>query len=244
SRSESAGTRRSSVARTSWRAAIAVTARGWVRQPSIPTSCGRSSLRWPRARGSRPGISSSNDGPALMDYRHLGNSGLQVSVLCLGTMMFGDRTDARESNEIVAHAHDHGVNFVDTADVYAGGASETITGAAIRERRSRWIVATKVGNPMPGAGNERPHTGGLSRRWIMQACDASLARLRTDWIDIYYLHIDDARTPLAETVAAMGALIDAGKIRYFGISNFCGWRIAELMHWCDRLRVNRPVVCQ
>jgi aryl-alcohol dehydrogenase-like predicted oxidoreductase len=179
-----------------------------------------------------------------MDYRHLGNSGLQVSVLCLGTMMFGDRTDARESNEIVAHAHDHGVNFVDTADVYAGGASETITGAAIRERRSRWIVATKVGNSMPGAGNERPHTGGLSRRWIMQACDASLARLRTDWIDIYYLHIDDASTPLAETVAAMGALIDAGKIRYFGISNFRGWRIAELMHWCDRLRISRPVVCQ
>jgi len=179
-----------------------------------------------------------------MDYRHLGDSGLQVSVLCLGTMMFGDRTDARESNEIIAHAHDHGVNFVDTADVYAGGASETITGAAIRERRSWWVVATKVGNVMPGAGNERPHTGGLSRRWIMQACDASLARLRTDWIDIYYLHIDDGSTPLAETVAAMGALIDAGKIRYFGISNFRGWRIAELMHWCDRLRVNRPVVCQ
>jgi aryl-alcohol dehydrogenase-like predicted oxidoreductase len=179
-----------------------------------------------------------------MDYRHLGNSGLQVSVLCLGTMMFGDRTDARESNEIVAHAHDHGVNFVDTADVYAGGASETITGAAIRERRSRWILATKVGNAMPGAGNERPHTGGLSRRWIMQACDASLTRLGTDWIDVYYLHIDDASTPLAETVAAMGALIDAGKIRYFGISNFRGWRIAELMHWCDRLRVSRPVVCQ
>jgi aryl-alcohol dehydrogenase-like predicted oxidoreductase len=179
-----------------------------------------------------------------MQYRHLGNSGLQVSELCLGTMMFGDRTDARESNEIVAHACDHGVNFIDTADVYTGGASETITGAAIRDRRSRWILATKVGNPMPGAGNERPHTGGSSRRWIMQACEASLARLGTHWIDIYYLHIDDAKTPLAETVAAMGALIDAGKIRYFGVSNFRGWRIAELTHWCDRLRVSRPVVCQ
>jgi len=105
-----------------------------------------------------------------MQYRHLGNSGLQVSELCLGTMMFGDRTEARESNDIVAHAYDHGVNFIDTADVYTGGASETITGAAIRDRRSRWILATKVGNPMPGAGNERPHTGGSSRRWIMQAC--------------------------------------------------------------------------
>ena len=97
---------------------------------------------------------------------------------------------------------------------------------------------------MTGEGNGRPHTGGQSRRWILQACDASLARLGTDWIDIYYLHIDDAETPLAETVAAMGALIDAGKIRYFGVSNFRGWRIAELMRWCERLGVPPPVVCQ
>jgi aryl-alcohol dehydrogenase-like predicted oxidoreductase len=179
-----------------------------------------------------------------MEYRRLGRSGLQVSRLCLGTMMFGDRTDAREANEIIAHAFDQGVNFIDTADVYVGGASETITGSAIRSQRSRWILATKVGNPMPGAGNERPHTGGSSRRWIMQACDASLVRLSTDFIDIYYLHIDDLQTPLAETVATMGELIDAGKIRYFGISNFRGWRIAELMHWCDRLSVTKPVVCQ
>jgi aryl-alcohol dehydrogenase-like predicted oxidoreductase len=179
-----------------------------------------------------------------MEYKRLGRSGLQVSRLCLGTMMFGDRTDERESNEIVAHAFNQGVNFIDTADVYAGGASETITGKAIRSNRSRWILATKVGNPMPGAGNERPHTGGLSRRWIMQACEASLARLGTNVIDIYYLHIDDLQTPLDETVAAMGALVEAGKIRYFGISNFRGWRIAELMHSCDRLGVTKPVVCQ
>jgi len=179
-----------------------------------------------------------------MEYRQLGKSGLSVSPLCLGTMMFGDRTDERESARIVAHAFDQGVNFIDTADVYAGGASETITGAAIKDRRSRWIVATKVGNPMPGTGNERPHTGGLSRRWIMQACDASLARLRTGWIDVYYLHIDDAKTDLAETVAAMGALMRDGKIRYFGISNFRGWRIAEMMRVCERLGVPQPVVCQ
>ena len=167
-----------------------------------------------------------------MEYRRLGVSGLEVSIVCLGTMMFGDRTDAAEADAIVAHAFEHGINFIDTADVYANGASETITGAAIRTQRSKWILATKVGNTMGGGGNARPHTGGLSRRWIMQACDASLARLRCDFIDIYYLHIDDAKTPLAETVSAMGALIDAGKIRYFGISNFRGWRIAELMHWC------------
>ena len=179
-----------------------------------------------------------------MEYRRLGNSGLDVSVVCLGTMMFGDRTDASEANGIVAHAFGNGVNFIDTADVYAGGASETITGAAIKPQRSKWILATKVGNVMAGDGNQRPHTGGLSRRWILQACDASLARLGTDWIDIYYLHIDDAQTPLAETVAAMGALIDAGKIRYFGVSNFRGWRIAELWRWCERLGVTPPVVCQ
>ena len=179
-----------------------------------------------------------------MDYRKLGHSGLDVSVLCLGTMMFGDRTGDEDAKAIVAHAEAHGINFIDTADVYAGGASETIVGAAIATRRARWILATKVGNVMPGEDNRRPYTGGLSRRWIVQACDASLARLRTDWIDIYYLHIDDAETPLAETVAAMGALIDAGKIRYFGVSNFRGWRIAEIVHWCERLGVPRPVVCQ
>jgi len=179
-----------------------------------------------------------------MDYRRLGNSGLTVSVVCLGTMMFGDRTDATQANEIVAHAFGNGVNFIDTADVYANGASESITGAAIHAQRAKWILATKVGNPMTGEGNGRPHTGGQSRRWILQACDASLARLGTDWIDIYYLHVDDAQTPLAETVAAMGALIDAGKIRYFGVSNFRGWRIAELWRWCEQLGVTPPVVCQ
>src|SRR6185437_4784195 len=173
-----------------------------------------------------------------------GRSGLDVSVVCLGTMMFGDRTDAREANEIVAAAQDAGVNFIDTADVYANGASEAITGAAIAARRDRWILATKVGNVMPGDENRSPFTGGSSRRWLLAGCDASLARLRTDYIDIYYLHIDDPATPLDETVAAMGTLIQSGKIRYFGISNFRGWRIAELMRCCERQGVAPPVVCQ
>jgi aryl-alcohol dehydrogenase-like predicted oxidoreductase len=179
-----------------------------------------------------------------MEYRRLGNSGLEVSVVCLGTMTFGDRTGTSEANEIVAHAYANGVNFIDTADVYVAGASETIAGAAIKAQRARWIVATKAGNPIAGDENQPPHTGGSSRRWLFQACDASLARLRTDWIDIYYLHIDDRHTSLDETVAALGALIDAGKIRYFGVSNFRGWRIAELLHCCERLGVTPPVVCQ
>ena len=175
-----------------------------------------------------------------MQLRHLGKSGLEVSVLCLGTMMFGDRTDAAASSEIVAHACDAGVNFIDTADVYSKGASERIVGNAIRAQRDRWILGTKVGNVMTTA----PHDGGLSRRWIVAACDASLTRLGTDWIDIYYLHRDDTKTPIAETVAALGDLIRLGKIRYFGISNYRGWRIAEVIRCCEQLGVPPPVVCQ
>ena len=137
---------------------------------------------------------------ASMQYRRLGRSGLEVSALCLGTMMFGDRTDAAETDRIVAHAQDAGVNFIDTADVYTKGASETLTGAAIRASGSRWILATKAGNVMTKA----PHDGGLSRRWLLAACDASLARLATDYIDVYYLHKDDPATPIAETVGAIG----------------------------------------
>jgi aryl-alcohol dehydrogenase-like predicted oxidoreductase len=176
-----------------------------------------------------------------MDYRRLGASGLEVSRLCLGTMMFGDRTGERDALEIVAHARDAGVNFIDTADVYAKGESERITGAAIRGDRAHWILATKVGNAM--AQGER-NNGGLSRRWMHAACDASLERLRCDWIDIYYFHFDDPDTPVEESVAAVGDLIRAGKVRYFGVSNYRGWRIAEVCRVCDSQGVPRPVVCQ
>jgi aryl-alcohol dehydrogenase-like predicted oxidoreductase len=175
-----------------------------------------------------------------MDFRRLGDSGLEVSVVCLGTMMFGDRTDAPTAQKMSASALDAGVNFIDTADVYAKGASESIVGRAIAGNRSRWILATKVGNVM----TTKPHDGGLSRRWIVQACEDSLKRLATDYIDIYYLHKDDTDTPLDETVQAVGDLIRAGKIRYFGVSNYRGWRIAEVVGLCSELGVPRPVVCQ
>lgn len=175
-----------------------------------------------------------------MDYRRLGASGLEVSSLCLGTMMFGVSTEPAEAQRIVDAAFDAGVNFIDTADAYGKGASEQIVGAAIRTRRRRWVVATKVFNPMTG----RPHDGGLSRRWILQACADSLERLATDWIDIYYLHRDDSETPLAETIGAMGDLIRSGKVRYFGLSNFRGWRIAEVVAECEAQGVAPPVVCQ
>jgi aryl-alcohol dehydrogenase-like predicted oxidoreductase len=178
-----------------------------------------------------------------MQYRRLGASGLEVSVVCLGTMMFGERTDARTANDIISQAFDSGVNFIDTADAYSDGVAESIVGAAIRANRDRWIVATKAGNVLPTIA-PAPHTGGLSRRWIVKACDASLERLGSDWIDVYYLHKDDSRTPIAETVAAIGDLIRAGKIRYFGVSNYRGWRIAEVVRWCERLGVPMPVICQ
>jgi aryl-alcohol dehydrogenase-like predicted oxidoreductase len=110
----------------------------------------------------------------------------------------------------------------------------------VRADRRHWILATKVANPMTA----KPRDGGLSRRWIMQACDDSLERLRTDYIDVYYLHKDDRDTPIAETVAAMGDLIRSGKVLYFGVSNFRGWRIAEVVSECAAQGVPKPVVCQ
>ena len=178
---------------------------------------------------------------STMTYRRLGRCGLQVSTLCLGTMTFGDRTGEAEAREIVARARGAGVNFVDTADVYKYGESERITGQAIRGERDHWVLATKVGNRM--AEGER-NNGGLSRSWVLRACDASLGRLGTDRIDVYYLHRDDPRTPIDETVGAIGDLIRAGKVRYFGLSNYRGWRIAEVMRACEREGVPQPVVCQ
>jgi aryl-alcohol dehydrogenase (NADP+) len=175
-----------------------------------------------------------------MHFRRLGDSGLEVSTICLGTMMFGDRTDAATAQRIIASAHDAGVNFIDTADAYANGVSETIVGPAIGANRRRWILATKVGNVM----TQKPLDGGLSRRWVMQACEDSLRRLATDYIDVYYLHKDDEDTPLKETLAAVGDLIRAGKVRYLGVSNYRGWRIAEVVRVCSELGVPRPVVCQ
>ena len=175
-----------------------------------------------------------------MDYRQLGTSGLKVSPICIGTMMFGDRTDTNEAKRIVDSGFDAGINFIDTADAYVSGESERITGKLIADKRSRWILATKVGNPF---GND-PNDRGLSRRWIMKACEASLARLSTDYIDIYYAHIDFSDTPMHETIRAFGDLIRAGKIRYFGISNYRGWRIALVMQTCKELGVPPPIVCQ
>jgi aryl-alcohol dehydrogenase-like predicted oxidoreductase len=175
-----------------------------------------------------------------MEYRRLGRSGVSVSTLCLGTMMFGDRTPQAEAIEIVAACRDAGVNFVDTADVYADGESERITGRAIAADRHAWVLATKVGNPMGADPNRR----GLSRRWLARAIDESLARLGTDHVDVWYLHREDPLTPLADTVGAVADAIRAGKVRYLGVSNHRAWRIAEIVALCSEAGIPPPAVCQ
>ena len=174
-------------------------------------------------------------------HRRLGRSGLEVSSLCLGTMMFGDQADEPESDRIVRAARDAGINFIDTADAYAGGRSEEIVGRAIKDHRDWWVVATKAGTRLPPLA---PNRGGIGRRWLLHAVDDSLARLNSGHIDIHYLHLDDLATPLEETVDAMGTLIRDGKIRHWGVSNFRGWRIAEIVRLCDLAGVPRPVVGQ
>jgi aryl-alcohol dehydrogenase (NADP+) len=175
-----------------------------------------------------------------MQYRPLGRNGVKVSPICLGTMMFGGPTDEATSHRIVARAREAGVNFIDTADAYCRGGSEEVVGRAISDDRPRWILATKLANQM----GDDPNRGGLSRRWVLQAADESLKRLGTDYIDIYYLHKEDHATPLEETVRAMAELIRAGKVRYFGVSNYRAWRVAEICNICDRLGIDRPVASQ
>jgi aryl-alcohol dehydrogenase-like predicted oxidoreductase len=175
-----------------------------------------------------------------MDYRYLGRSALKVSPLCLGAMMFGGETDEVTSKRIIDKAFEQGVNFVDTADVYHGGRSEEVLGRAIAERRNSWVVATKFGYPTSQGPNEQ----GQSRKWIMQSVEASLKRLGTDYIDILYFHRALVDAPLEEGVRAIGDLISQGKIRYFGVSNFRGWRIAEIVRLADQLGIDCPVVAQ
>jgi aryl-alcohol dehydrogenase-like predicted oxidoreductase len=173
-------------------------------------------------------------------YHPLGASGLKVSKLWLGSMMFGDQTDAAEAANIVAAARDAGINAIDTANSYAMGESERITGKLIVHDRERWVLATKLANPM-GPG---PNDGGLSRRHIMSAVDASLQRLGTDWVDVLYLHREDPTTPLEETLTALAQLIERGKIHYFGVSNYRAWRVARVAEMCRAMGMAPPVVCQ
>ena len=175
-----------------------------------------------------------------MRYRKLGKSNLKVSALCLGTMMFADQTGRDEAAAIVADAREHGVNFIDTADVYTKGAAETMVGELLKGQRHDWVLATKLGNPMSARVNE----GHYSRTWMLRELDASLQRLQMDHADILYLHRDYIGMDLEEPLRALDAMLRDGKIRYWGVSNFRGWRIAEIVRLAGQLGVPAPVVCQ
>lgn len=158
-----------------------------------------------------------------MEYRTLGCCGLKVSELCLGTMTFGHGADEVEARAMVDLALEAGVNFFDTADTYGGGQSELLLGRALEGRRDKVVLATKAFNPT-GPG---PNDSGLSRAHIVIALEASLRRLRTDWVDLYYVHHVDEQTPLEETVRALDDLVHQGKVRYPACSNFEAWRLME-----------------
>jgi len=178
-----------------------------------------------------------------METRNLGRSGLKVSQFCLGCMMFGDVTPEEESLAIIQAALDAGINFLDTADKYGAGASERVVGKALAGRREQIVLATKVGLAVDRTG---PNASGTARKHIREAVEASLQRLGTDYIDIYYLHTYDRSTPLEESLAALDDLIRAGKVLYVGVSNFRAWQVVRAvglqeLHGWDRLAAVEPL---
>nr|WP_200942264.1 aldo/keto reductase [Angustibacter sp. Root456] len=169
-----------------------------------------------------------------MTYRPLGRSGLIVSTVGVGCNAFGARIDAGQTQAVVDAAIDCGITLFDTADIYGQGASEELLGRALGSRRSDVIVATKFGMDMHGANG--PDFGArASRRYVRKAVEASLRRLGTDWIDLYQLHTPDGVTPVEETLAALDELVDEGKVRYVGSSNFSAWQVADA-DWTARTR--------
>jgi aryl-alcohol dehydrogenase-like predicted oxidoreductase len=178
-----------------------------------------------------------------MKYRSLGRSGVQVSELCLGCMMFGRKTSAEDSYAIIDRALSAGINFLDTANVYGRGRSEEITGEAFNRngRRHQVVLATKVHGRM---ADDEPNAWGNSRRHIIEQCEASLRRLQTDYIDLYQIHRPQSSVPIDETLRALDDLIRAGKVRYVGTSTFAAWQLVESLWVSKELGLNRFVTEQ
>ncbi len=170
-----------------------------------------------------------------MQYRNLGGAGVKVSPVCLGTMMFGGQTDEADSTRIIHKALEMGVNFVDTADIYNAGRSEEVVGRAIADRRDRVVLATKGRQPM----GEGPNDQGASRLHLMQALDASLRRMGTDYVDIYYVHTPDDGAPIEETLRALDDMVRSGRVHYVACSNYRAWRLCEALGVSERLNFNR-----
>jgi aryl-alcohol dehydrogenase-like predicted oxidoreductase len=182
-------------------------------------------------------MSTTEVGPAL---RQVGTSGLTVSAVGLGCNNFGMKLDADDSAAVVHASMDAGIILFDTADIYGGGRSEEYLGAALGGRRDEVVLATKFAGPT-GQG---PYTRGASRRYVVSACEASLRRLGTDYIDLYYQHYPDPNTPIEETLMALDDLVHAGKVRYLASSNFSAWQLAEAHHVAKELRAQHFVGTQ
>ncbi|WP_034992789.1 aldo/keto reductase [Beijerinckia mobilis] len=184
-----------------------------------------------------------------MDYRPLGRSGLKISALTLGTMTFGGKgvfaktgnTDTKEAARQIDQCLEAGVNFIDTADIYSDGLSEEIIGDVLLGRRERLLLATKARFP---TGDKGPNERGLSRHHLIHACEASLRRLKTDHIDVYWLHEWDGLTPLEEIFSALDDLVRAGKINYVGVSNFSGWHVMKSLWVTQAFPRARPIAQQ
>ena len=176
-----------------------------------------------------------------MDHRPFGRTGLLLSPLSLGTMEFGSKVDDVEAAKLFDAAIEAGINMVDTANVYAAGRSEEIVGRLIGSRRDQLIVATKFAVP---TNSQDPNSGGTSRRTVIAACEASLRRLGTDYIDVYYIHRPFTQTAIDETLRALDDLVRAGKVRYIGSSGTSGWQLVDTLWAAHDLGLNRPVVEQ
>ncbi|MBT5829766.1 MAG: aldo/keto reductase, partial [Candidatus Latescibacteria bacterium] len=166
-----------------------------------------------------------------MEYRYLGNSGLQISEIGLGTNNFGRRVDAAGTAKVMDQALEDGVTFIDTANVYSGGLSETYIGQAIKGKRDQYVLATKVAMKMGDEVNQ----SGASRQHILTEIENSLKRLQTDYVDLYQIHRADPNTPIEETLETLDQLVSQGKVRYIGCSNYQSWQICEAL-WTSRTR--------
>lgn len=175
-----------------------------------------------------------------MEYTRIKGSGLQVSRFCLGTMTFGDQTGEEEAIRIVHHALDQGVNFFDTADCYTLGKSERILGKALEGRREDAVIATKVTNAR-GFG---PNQSGQGRKHILTGVEESLRALKTDYVDLLYLHHPSGDAPLEEVIETMSGLVRSGKIRYYGVSNYSAWQFCAMVHTAREMHAVPPVVTE
>ncbi len=175
-----------------------------------------------------------------MEYRNFGRTGMKVSPICLGCMMFGGKTTPDDGYAIIDKALDAGINFLDTANVYSRGRSEEVTGEALKRngKRSKIVLATKVHGRMD---DDDPNAGGNGRRHIIEQCEASLKRLQTDYIDLYQIHRPQSDIPIDETLRAMDDLIRAGKVRHIGTSTFAAWQVMESLWVSKELGLNRFV---